>query len=94
MPLLRHGDFLKEKGLITSLPKRGQTCSPKHVHLFLRNTSWRKKHVFVFCKTRKILHFGEVQKLRQDVEILLNSKTADTIWKYKLQTLKLPKKKL
>ena len=58
---------------------RGQKCSPEHVHLFLRNTSWRKKHVFVFCKTRKFLHLGEVQKLLQDVEILLNSKTADTI---------------
>ena len=49
------------------------------MHLFLRNTRWRKKHVFVFsffCKTKKFLHLGEVQKLRQDVEILLNSKTA------------------
>ena len=61
-----------------SLLLRGQKCSPKHVHLFLRNTSWRKKHFFVFCNTRKFLHFGEVQKLRQDVKILLNSKTVDT----------------
>ena len=50
-------------------------CGTKNARL---NMCWRNKHVFVFCKTRKFLLLGEVQKLRQDVEILLNLKTTDT----------------
>ena len=50
--------------------------------------------MFFFCKIRKGPYLGEVQKLRQDVEVLLNLKTVEQKHFYKLQTLKLPSKKL
>ena len=35
------------------------------------------KNNLPFCRNNPFLHLGEVQKLRQDVEVLLNLKTAD-----------------